>query len=81
MFSKPFRLQNVREINEFMFKFDELSAADFLPNFQTRIADFRQFGCQRRRHAKTEKFVVGNFARFGESQAHVMSPKKARFAP
>lgn len=81
MFTKPFRLQNVREINEFMFKFDELSAADFLPNFQMRVADFRQFGRKRRRWGRAEKFVVGNFARFGESQAHVMSPKKARFAP
>lgn len=39
--SKPFRLQNEREINEFTLKFDELSAADFrqISKLESQISD------------------------------------------
>lgn len=79
MLSKPFRLQNVRKINEFMFKFDELSVVDFCQIFkrESQISDNLDANVADVLKPKNLSFEI--LLAFGKSQAHVMSPKKGAF--
>ena len=81
MLSKPFRLQNVRKINEFMFKFDELSAVDFCQIFkrESQISDNLDANAADMLKPKNLSFEI--LLASGKRKRMLCPPKKARFAP
>lgn len=81
MLSKPFRFQNVREINEFMFKFDELSAVDFcqISKREPQIFDTLDVNAADMLKPKNLSFEIP--LALGKRRRMLCPQKKARFAP
>lgn len=81
MLSKPFRLQNVRKINEFMFKFDELSVVDFCQIFKRESQISDNLDANVADMLKAENLSLEIPLALGKRKRKLCSQKKARFAP